>query len=111
MNLENLGGNSSLPLLFVRPSDGTGYHTGKNVVIEKGFAEGEWSKLYLFRTTGRIRRGMLSFSLFLWVIVSYSSTVIRTFQDVRVVTSGSVELKRVESCMTETNKASMGEFL
>jgi hypothetical protein len=28
-------GHSSLPLLFVRPSDGTGYHSGKNVAIEK----------------------------------------------------------------------------
>ncbi|KAI5454274.1 hypothetical protein NCC49_004334 [Naganishia albida] len=31
-------GGSSLPLLFLRQSDGTGYHTGKNVVIQKLYA-------------------------------------------------------------------------
>lgn len=40
-------GGSSLPLLFLRQSDGTGYHTGKNVVIEKLYAGSDsetWSE-------------------------------------------------------------------
>ncbi len=46
-------GHSSLPLLFVRPSDGTGYHSGKNVVIEKleagGMEPEGWSECCLIR--------------------------------------------------------------
>lgn len=34
-------GHSSLPLLFLRQSDGTGYHTGKNVVIERLYPDTE----------------------------------------------------------------------
>ncbi|KAJ9103345.1 hypothetical protein QFC19_004443 [Naganishia cerealis] len=40
-------GGSSLPLLFLRQSDGTGYHTGKNVVIQKLYAGSDsetWSE-------------------------------------------------------------------
>lgn len=44
-------GGSSLPLLFLRQSDGTGYHTGKNVVIEKLYAGSDsetWSECPAF---------------------------------------------------------------
>lgn len=37
---------SSLPLLFLRPSDNTGFHTGKDLVVGKRYMDGEltWSK-------------------------------------------------------------------
>lgn len=38
---ESALGHSSLPLLFLRQSDGTGYHTGKNVVIERLYPDTE----------------------------------------------------------------------
>ncbi|KAJ9095619.1 hypothetical protein QFC21_005490 [Naganishia friedmannii] len=45
-------GGSSLPLLFLRQSDGTGYHTGKNVVIQKLYAGSDsetWSEFPSWR--------------------------------------------------------------
>lgn len=56
-------GGSSLPLLFLRQSDGTGYHTGKNVVIQKLYAGSDsetWSRccqngLYVMRVLTLLR--------------------------------------------------------
>jgi hypothetical protein len=54
-------GGSSLPLLFLRQSDGTGYHTGKNVVIQKLYAGSDsetWSEFS-------------SWYILSWVIILY----------------------------------------